>query len=62
MAREFNIVNSFTLECSFCGPNIGLFKDCHFNMEMLKVSDFILIYIQEIGKSFCRALYDYSDP
>ena len=29
--REYGIVNSFTLECSFCGPNIGINKDIHFN-------------------------------
>jgi len=37
MTKEFNLVNSFTLECSFCGPSVGLFKDTHLNIDMLKV-------------------------
>ncbi len=35
MWKEFQLVNSFTLECSFCGPNKGLYKDCHFTISML---------------------------
>ena len=31
MHREFNIVNSYTLEVSFCGPTIGIHKDTHFS-------------------------------
>lgn len=30
--KEFNIVNSYTLECSFCGPTQGPNKDCHFSI------------------------------
>lgn len=36
--REYGIVNSFTLECSFCGPNIGTYKDAHFNQRLLLVT------------------------
>jgi len=35
MWKEFNLINSFTFECSFCGPNKGLYKDCHFTITML---------------------------
>ena len=27
---EFNVLNSFTLETSFCGSTIGDHPDCHF--------------------------------
>lgn len=51
MWREFNLINSFTLECSFCGPTNGLYKDCQFTISMLK----------EIGKMFCLTLIDYAN-
>ena len=38
MHREFGIVNSYTLEVSFCGPNAGAHKDTHFTMKNLRVS------------------------
>jgi len=38
MFKEFNIVNSFTLECSLCGPSIGLRKDYHYTKKMLFVT------------------------
>lgn len=50
MWREFNILNSYTLECSFCGPTSGLYKDCHFTITLLK----------DLGKMFCGSLIDYS--
>jgi hypothetical protein len=31
MHREFGIVNSYTLEVSFCGATIGVHKDTHFS-------------------------------
>lgn len=34
--REFNVVNSFTLEASFWGPNVGRFTDCHFTPTQLR--------------------------
>lgn len=52
MWKEFAIINSFTCECSFCGPSRGLYKDCHFNISMLL----------DIGKSFCQALLDTIEP
>ena len=33
--KEYNLINSFTLECSFCGPTKGAYKDCHFSISML---------------------------
>ena len=38
MFKEFNIINSFTLECSLCGPSIGLRKDYHYTRKMLFVT------------------------
>ena len=38
VCREFNLINSFTCECSFQGPDKGLYKDCHFTIQMLNVS------------------------
>ena len=35
MWREFNLVNSFTLEASFMGPNRGVHAGLHFNTTML---------------------------
>lgn len=50
MWKEFSLINSFTLECTFCGPSSGLYKDCHFTTTLLK----------DIGKSFCSTLRDYT--
>ena len=50
MWREFNLINSFTLECSFCGPTNGLYKDCHFTLGTLK----------DLGRMFCVSLIDYA--
>ena len=50
MWKEFNLINSFTLECSFCGPTNGLYKDCHYTPTLLR----------DIGKVFCETLRDYT--
>jgi hypothetical protein len=54
MWKEFHLINSFTLECSFCGPsmtdNKNPFNDCHFNISLLK----------ELGRDFCKTLLDYA--
>ena len=52
MWREFQLINSFTCEASFCGPSQGMYKGLHFNIQMLL----------EMGKDFCRALAVYSEP
>ena len=36
MWREFNLINSFTLETTFCGPTEGRLQDCHFSIHTLK--------------------------
>jgi hypothetical protein len=51
MWREFNLINSFTLECSFCGPTNGFYKDSHFTIANLK----------DMGKNFCITLIDYAN-
>jgi hypothetical protein len=50
MWKEFNLINSFTLESTFCGPSEGRFQDCHFTIGILK----------ECGMLFCRTLIDYA--
>lgn len=50
--KEMGIVNSFTLESSFCGANFGKHVDFHFNPE----------HLQEIGHDFCDAILDFCDP
>jgi hypothetical protein len=52
MFREFNLINSFTCECSFLGPTKGLYKDCHFTIPMLL----------DMGKQFCLSLADLVEP
>lgn len=49
MWREFNLINSFTLEASFCGPSKGQFKGNHFNPTVLEI----------MGRVFCKTLADY---
>jgi hypothetical protein len=34
MHKELSLINSYTCECSFCGPDRGLYKDCHFTLTM----------------------------
>jgi len=49
--REFGIMNSYTLEASFCGSDFEKFADYHFNREML----------EEVGHQFCETIYDFCD-
>jgi hypothetical protein len=49
MWREFNLINSFTLEVSFMGPNKGALSGLHFNTT----------HLQQMGKLFCLTLVDY---
>jgi hypothetical protein len=51
MWREFNLINSYTLECSFCGPTRGTYMGCHFNPMILET----------MGKEFCKTMVDYVD-
>jgi len=50
MWKEFNLINSFTLESTFCGPSEGRYQDCHFTIQILK----------ECGMLFCKTLIDYA--
>ena len=50
MCKEFNLINSFTLELSFMGPNKGVNAGLHFNTTMMR----------DIGKAYCVTLVDYS--
>jgi hypothetical protein len=53
MFREFNILNSFTLEASFLGPTKGCHGGLHFNTG----------HMQMIGRVFCQTLADtIQDP
>ena len=47
--KELQIVNSFTLEASFCGSDFGKYADLHFNTSIL----------QEMGHHFCENILEY---
>jgi hypothetical protein len=49
--KEYLLVNSFTLETSFCGPTKGLYKDTHFSISQLL----------ELGRKFSLTLVDFSE-
>lgn len=48
MFKEFNIINSYTLEASFLGPDKGVLAGLHFNTQHLLM----------IGHIFCETLAD----
>jgi hypothetical protein len=50
--KEFEIVNSYTIESSFCGADFGKYRDLQFNPN----------HLQEIGRDFCDTLLDFCDP
>ena len=50
MWKDFQLINSFTLESSFLGPTNGQFKGNHFNIQMYR----------DMGKLFCITLRDYA--
>ena len=47
--QELGVVNSYTLEASFCGPNFGSKKDTQFSTQDL----------ENMGTSWCRSLLVY---
>ncbi|XP_048112703.1 cytosolic carboxypeptidase 2-like isoform X3 [Alosa alosa] len=49
---KLGILNSFTLETSFCGSSIGQQKGTHFSIKDLEM----------LGAHFCDTLLDYCDP
>jgi hypothetical protein len=50
--RCFGLVNTFTLETSFCGANYGRFGGFHFNTTMY----------EDLGQLMCEAVLDLFDP
>jgi len=50
--REFNLINSFTLEASFAGPSMGREVGFHYGVQRL----------EEMGWAFCDAMLHYCDP
>lgn len=62
MHREFGIINSYTLEVSFCGSSQGMYKDAHFSQKLLKVSNpTCLTTLKEMGHAFCKTLATFTD-
>lgn len=51
MFKEFNLIYSYTIESSFCGPTRGSYEGFHFNTDVL----------MEVGKNFCTTLWDMSN-
>ncbi|XP_059844075.1 cytosolic carboxypeptidase 3-like [Hypanus sabinus] len=52
MAWRMGVVNSYTLETTFCGSTLGNKRNTHFNVRDLEV----------MGFHFCDTLLDYCDP
>jgi len=52
VARELGIMNSYTLEASFCGANFGRYSTCHFTT----------MHFEQVGRSFCETIFDFCDP
>lgn len=48
--KEFNVSNSYTLECSFCGPTQGSNQGAHFNIQTLV----------QMGEQFGKTILDFS--
>lgn len=52
VAKELGILNSYTLEGTFAGPNFGPLKDTHMNGN----------HFQEMGHALCDSILDYYIP
>eukprot|EP00828_Plagiopyla_frontata_P003071 TRINITY_DN10789_c0_g1_i1.p1 TRINITY_DN10789_c0_g1~~TRINITY_DN10789_c0_g1_i1.p1 ORF type:complete len:218 (-),score=40.50 TRINITY_DN10789_c0_g1_i1:180-833(-) len=50
--KDFNIINCYTLEVSFCGADFGKYEYLHFNLEIYK----------EISWMFCHSIIDCFEP
>mmetsp|Transcript_108559 Transcript_108559/g.306027 ORF Transcript_108559/g.306027 Transcript_108559/m.306027 type:complete len:931 (+) Transcript_108559:180-2972(+) len=50
--KEFSVLNSFTLEASFCGADFGPLGDQHFTTK----------HLEEMGYMVCDAILDFCDP
>ena len=51
MWREFGLIHSYTIECSFCGPTNGIYAGCHFNPTVMEI----------LGRVFSRVLAEYTE-
>ena len=52
MWKEFGVVNSYTMEATFGGSNLGNCQGYHFSTKEL----------EHMGYHFCDTLLDYCDP
>lgn len=52
MWHEMGIVNSYTMEATFCGSNLGSCEGYHFSTKEFEL----------MGYHFCDTLLDYCDP
>ncbi len=52
MWKEVGIINSYTMEATFCGSNLGNSQGYHFSTKELEL----------MGYHFCDTLLDYCDP
>lgn len=52
LAKEFNIVNCYTLEASFCGADAGKFEYKHFNLDNYRA----------MAEGFALTIYDLYEP
>jgi hypothetical protein len=50
MRQGYEILHSYSLECSVCGPTEGKLAKQHFTIPALK----------EMGEDFCLALFDFT--
>lgn len=50
--KELGLLNSYTIEASFCGASFGRNCDKHFNTR----------HLEQMGHFFCEAILDYCDP
>ena len=50
--RDIGLLNSFTLEASLCGTNIGTNRDMHFRQ----------LDLERVGRRFAETLLDMADP
>ena len=52
MWKEIGVINSYTMEATFCGSNLGNSQGFHFSTKELEL----------MGYHFCDTLLDYCDP
>lgn len=52
MNREVGIINSYTMEASFCGSSFGKMNNRHYSTK----------HLEQMGHYFCETILDYCDP